>query len=464
MLKLIISKIILFSFFAIFFCNTAYSMQEGANKKTLARSASPECWIISEDIENIKAEEIVKVLKAFDISAEIKSFREYYEQYKILKGKYFTIYLAPRFYHRDQVWILQNHGSETPFEDLNQAQLQELESFRYLVGEIFQRYMNYQGYVMFMDFEKDYGLGRFALCLEMIPAKAEDSHNGEVNLLEKIGRANYVFFGDRNTNYLTPEEAKSKIEHFKTYLIKLDAGKHTINNQRRVIKNTLPWERKISHLEELSKLCLQNLKQDLMDQNKLYVSSSKASHPSQKSEMKNVNQEDGEFTAAFKKSIDIKNCVFCNSENIKAQSIYEFGDFICLYNIRPYTPHYHFMVTPALFHIENWQNFSLNDTLQMDHFAQAVVKALKLESGREDIIMFAQNGLAGGMTVPHSHLHILPRPLKRYLTLLTLLEITGQRRKGPTPEEMVPIKAKMRMRLEQLLLPSSDSSTSKWVH
>ena len=441
----------LVSFFLLFLVFTFHSSPLLASE-----ASSNKTWIISQSIKNaledIKTEDLISALTSSGISAEIKDTRDYLNQYEVLKGKYFTIYLAPIFYHQDQVWILANSHPLTSFEDMSREQLQELESFRYLIGEIYEQHMKYQGYAMFIDFKKDYGLGHPAVCLEMIPAELKGPHHDELDMREKISKSSHILFGDGALEQLNPQKAAIKIKKFKSLLSKLQAANHILESQKRVVQNTLPWKRKTINYKGLQDLCLQSLKQELLNRQDLFIVDRGAHEGQNKEEASHGIQDGGEFTSAKAKVIDIEKCVFCDPKVISKQFVYKFGDFLCIYNFRPYTLGYHFMVTPSIpLHIEDWQNFSLDDVLQIDQFSQAIIKAIKQESGRDDIILFVQNGIAGGMTVPHGHMHILLRPTKFHFLTQVLLEISGHKRKGLTAEEMAPVKEKFKERLQQLL-------------
>ena len=435
-----------FLFFFLFFSSSSLVFAE-ETKKT--------AWNISQafesSFEDLKAEELISALQSFDISAKIKLFDVCFKQYELLQGKYFTVYLAPLFFENDHIWILANPNLSTPFEDLNPAQLQELEEFRYWVGEAYQQ-RGYQGYVMFMDLKKDYGLGRISLCLEMIPATLKGPQGDELDVKEKIERSAYVFFGDEKIKQLTPEDAMIPKKQFENIFVSLRERDRTLKTQATILKNTLPWERRVTHIKDLEEVCLDNIKKELITRNGLLIDSYKLSSLQKEKKGEDTSGDGGEFTNSKAKLTSIKECVFCNPRIIDSQRVYEYGDFVCLYNFRPYTFGYHLMVTPRpLVHLENWQNLSLADVLHVDKFLQASVKAIKQESGREDIILFLQNGLAAGMTVPHGHIHILLRPTKLHLFTQVLLEITGHKRKGLTAEEMAPTKEKFRQRLKNLL-------------
>lgn len=437
---LMISTVFFFIFLSQLFCAVAL---ENSKKQS---------WKISQALKNslysVSTGDLIASLNSIGILAEMTSYDEYLKAYHILKGRYFTIYLAPTLHHEDQVWILSNPTLLVPFEELTFEHLQELENFRYLIGAFYQLHIGYQGYVAFIDQKKDYGLGRKTICLEMIPASLKGPQFDETDTSEKFKRYGYFLFNEYGGKQINPQEAKEKIKEFMLFFADIRKNKKTFKNQT-ILTNTLPWKQKISPLKDLKDLCIQNLEKELIKLHALHKEFYNYS-ASKKQKISHVNQNTGEFTETENGVIEIKNCAFCNPKVINSQHVYNYGSFSCIYNYRPLTPNYHFMIVPRL-HIEDWQNFSLHDVLQLDYFAQIVVKAIKQESKNDDIILFFQNGLAGGMTVPHIHMHILLRPTKIYFIAFTLTELTGHHVKGLTAEKMSAAIGKLKKRLQRLL-------------
>lgn len=389
-----------------------------------------QAWAISERIqevfESFPASEVPKALQSFGIQATLVKSQDYLMKYKIVEGEFFNVYLAPRAFETDQVWILANAGTPALFEDLSVEQLKELESFRYLMGEVLLTHLKYDGYVSFINADKNYGLNRPTFCLELLPAKYEGKNNDKVDILVKLERVWYVLFGAGKELFFTPKQAKDKVEKFKAYAASLKNKGITLANQKRIVKSTLPWTRRLIHLEKLKQYCLKEFKREVVDAGDLFLDDPKLNQKSFESYTKNSSHNEGEFTQVDEKALEITKCAFCNPKVIENQQVLTFGDFIGLYNFRPYTLGYHFMITPNVEnHIENWQHLSLEDAVKADQFAQAFVKAIKKESGRNDVVIFIQNGFAGGMTVPHGHLHVLLKPPALRLITMILLELTG---------------------------------------
>jgi diadenosine tetraphosphate (Ap4A) HIT family hydrolase len=422
---------------------------------SLVKATEPinkESWVISKAIESsledIQEKDLIASLEDFGISTKIEPFDQYLQPYALSKGKYFTLYLAPTFYQENQVWIMSNPELLVSFENLTSEQLSELEEFRYLMGEIYRKALGYQGYVMFMDLSKDYSLGRPSLCLEMIPASLGGKNKDLLDIREKIERTSYFLFGATPLKQLTPEDAKTKIGKLTPFIWELLSNGVTLTNQKRIAKNTLPWSRKITHMEGLQEKIVLALKEELFKRYALFTSQDKKDEKLKSENTKSTDE--GEFTQEKVASID--KCAFCNPEVIQNQMVYKQADFAVLYNFRPYTEGYHFMITPYLpLHVEDWQNFSHEDVMNIDRLAQALVREIKKDSGRDDVILFVQNGMGAGMTVPHGHMHVLLRPSKLHLVSQVLLETSNHKRKGLTSEEMDPVKKKFNQKLSQSL-------------
>lgn len=425
-------------------CIGFFFLALGRSLVTASEFTPAESWVISKTIESsledIEGQELVDSLKDFGISAKITSLKDALENYVLLKGKWFTVYLAPVFLEENQVWIMANPDLKASFETLNAEQLGEMEKFRYLIGEAYQKALGYQGYVMFADLKKEYGLERPTFCLEMIPASLKGPHKDLVDLHDKVGRTSYVLFATPLSHHLTVKDAKAKVKRIKSALAGLKNKGRTLENQKRKDQNTLPWVRTLTNVDVLQQDVIQALQQELFAHHALLMSHTRA----------DVAKKQQQRAHRGTISSPIKKCAFCDPKVINNQLVCKKGDFSVLYHFKPYTEGAHFMITPSSpLHVEDWQNFSFEDVLQIDSLAQTIVQELKKESGREDVIFFMQNGLAAGMTVPHGHLHVLLRPSKRHFISQVLLEISNHKRKGLTPQEMAPLKKKFKERLEK---------------
>lgn len=425
---------------------------------TPSRESSQSSWAINEKIQDIlvsfSAAEIVKALKSYNIEAKLVQPQDYLMKYKILEGIYFTVYLAPRAFEEKQVWILANKNTPARFEELTADQLKELESLRYLVGEVFLKHLNYDGYVSFINAEKNYGLNRQTFCLEMLPARYQGKNHDQVDILVKLERVWYVLYEAGKETFLTPEQAKGSIEKIKGALKTMEEKGLSLASQKRVSKSTLPWSRKLIHLEKLKAYCLEEFQRELVNAHDFFLDNPQVDQRSSKETLKGPGHNEGEFTQTNEDALEITKCAFCNPKVIESQQVITYGDFVGLYNFRPYILDYHFMITPnEKTHIENWQYLSLDDAVKADQLAQAFVKAIKKESDRNDIVLFIQNGFAGGMTVPHGHLHVLLKPPALRLIAMNLIEMTGPDVEGIhlSAEQMKPTREKFKALVQKYI-------------
>ncbi len=419
-----------------------------------------QAWAISERIQDVlgtfSAREVPKALQSFGIQATLLKSQDYLMKYKILEGKHFNVYLAPRAFENDQVWIMANPGTPTLFEELTADQLKELESFRYLMGEVLLNHLNYDGYVSFINAEKNYGLNRPTLCLEILPAKYEGKNRDQVDILGKLERVWYVLYGAGKELFFSPKQAKDKIEKMQTYAASLKNRGATLSNQKRLVKNSLPWSRKLINLEKLKHYCLQEFQRELVEAQDLFLDNPKLDNSLVNHHPITESHNEGEFTQTEEKELEITKCAFCNPKVIENQQVLTSGDFVGLYNFRPYITGYHFMITPNMEnHVESWQYLSLDDVVKADQLAQAFVKAIKKDSGRNDVVLFLQNGFAGGMTVPHGHLHVLLKPPALRLITMNLLEVTGHDVEGIRlkPEQLKGTREKFKALVEEFIYP-----------
>lgn len=101
-----------------------------------------------------------------------------------------------------------------------------------------------------------------------------------------------------------------------------------------------------------------------------------------------------------------ENCLFCKKE-ITEKSFYATARFSAFYNIAPILPG-HSLVIPNL-HYESLFELSDTELGEMMCFARNVTKVLKSVFKCDGFDWTIQDGESAGQTVPHLHLHIIPR-------------------------------------------------------
>ena len=102
-----------------------------------------------------------------------------------------------------------------------------------------------------------------------------------------------------------------------------------------------------------------------------------------------------------------KSCQFCNSSNIANQTIYESENFFCVYSLKPIFPG-HTLVIPKR-HVEKFLELNQNELKELPFVTQKIVRAIIKAYSTDAYNIFIQDGQAAGQTVPHFHLHVLPR-------------------------------------------------------
>ncbi len=101
-----------------------------------------------------------------------------------------------------------------------------------------------------------------------------------------------------------------------------------------------------------------------------------------------------------------ENCLFCKKE-IANKSFYSSKQFRAIYNIAPILPG-HTLVIPDS-HYESLFELSDIELGDMMIFARKVTAVLKSVFQCEGFNWTIQDGVSAGQTVPHLHLHIIPR-------------------------------------------------------
>jgi len=101
-----------------------------------------------------------------------------------------------------------------------------------------------------------------------------------------------------------------------------------------------------------------------------------------------------------------KDCPFCKKE-IHENSFLTTSDFSALYNIAPILPG-HSLIIPNL-HYESLSELSEKEVGNMFVFARKVTSVLTEFFHSNGFDWTIQDGVAAGQTVPHLHLHIIPR-------------------------------------------------------
>ena len=150
------------------------------------------------------------------------------------------------------------------------------------------------------------------------------------------------------------------------------------------------------------------------------------------------------------KEIISKDCPFCNPDRRRAQFA-EAGNFLAIYNIAPILPG-HSLIIPR-WHVQSLMELDDDEICEMVLFSRNVVRLLQKVFGATGFNWTIQEGEEAGQTVPHLHLHLiprmpgdLPRPGDWYPKLVESEEkiIDSEARPRLTPEQMDRIVSKIK--------------------
>jgi bis(5'-adenosyl)-triphosphatase len=101
-----------------------------------------------------------------------------------------------------------------------------------------------------------------------------------------------------------------------------------------------------------------------------------------------------------------QNCIFCRKEIIR-ESYCTTSRFSAIYNIAPILPG-HSLIIPNK-HYESLFELSNDELSEMMVFARKITAVLKTVFNCDGFDWTIQDGVSAGQTVPHLHLHIVPR-------------------------------------------------------
>jgi len=108
-------------------------------------------------------------------------------------------------------------------------------------------------------------------------------------------------------------------------------------------------------------------------------------------------------------TLNKKDCPFCKiaKHEIPAVIVQEDNDLLAIMDLFPATPG-HILVLPKQ-HIENIYLMPADLGAHIAATAIAVAKAIKQQLSPDGLNLIQSNEFAAGQTIPHYHLHVVPR-------------------------------------------------------
>ena len=135
-----------------------------------------------------------------------------------------------------------------------------------------------------------------------------------------------------------------------------------------------------------------------------------------------------------------------------------------IYNIKPVLPG-HSLIIPKR-HVVTWENLTSEEITEIGLLSKALYQVLREAFGSEGYNLVVQDGKGTGQTVPHVHMHVIPRKnkdmsnFKLYATIFYGLF----KRRVLKPIELIEHVSKLRNISSQLFpeyTPSSRKNTIK---
>lgn len=115
----------------------------------------------------------------------------------------------------------------------------------------------------------------------------------------------------------------------------------------------------------------------------------------------------GLFTPVHRFYNESEACPFCRDEVIHSQQVYEGKLVRVLYNFRPALEG-HILIIPKR-HVSLFENLTDDEIVEMKSAIQKMQTAFEKAYDKSDYILVLQNGPNGGQSVPHTHLHMIPK-------------------------------------------------------
>jgi bis(5'-adenosyl)-triphosphatase len=99
-------------------------------------------------------------------------------------------------------------------------------------------------------------------------------------------------------------------------------------------------------------------------------------------------------------------CPFCR-QDVQASHFAASGNFLAIYNLAPILPG-HSLIIPRR-HFLSLMELSDPELCELTLFSRDIVKVLQKAFGSHSFDWTIQEGMEAGQTIPHLHLHLIPR-------------------------------------------------------
>ena len=124
--------------------------------------------------------------------------------------------------------------------------------------------------------------------------------------------------------------------------------------------------------------------------------------------------ESTHFNYISKSQNEVNGCAFCRENVIRNQLLMDCGSLLVLTNYAPTTESELRFLIISTKHIEDWSELDAVAQSYLPYIITALSRSIQCNDKRQhdEIISYVQNGVQTGQTVPHSHMHLLTKPVR----------------------------------------------------
>jgi histidine triad (HIT) family protein len=141
-------------------------------------------------------------------------------------------------------------------------------------------------------------------------------------------------------------------------------------------------------------------------------------------------------------------CAFCNAAVLESQKFYEDDLVLALYTHKPIFPG-HCLVIPRR-HVERFESLTDEEITQMGRVIKKIDRAVTKVFGTSSYLLLQKNGLEVGQSVPHVHVHYIPRRTGDDSSLGFFIKMFIANAKGPiSTEEMQQATEKLKQEMQK---------------
>jgi len=154
--------------------------------------------------------------------------------------------------------------------------------------------------------------------------------------------------------------------------------------------------------------------------------------------------------------LEERECAFCDPSTLKAQQFYENELVVAMYTHKPILPG-HCLIIPKR-HVVRFEELTDAEMLSIGQTIKLVNNAVSTVFDTSAYLLLQKNGAEVGQTVPHVHVHYIPRKAGDTSTFSLLLNFTLTPFKKPLAEaKMQEIVDKLKLAIQEIAIQNHSS-------